>query len=300
MALATFTITNDGQFLIVTSTTGNVESINLASIKDVTCISSSPAGSMYSYPDMNLVTIEINDRESDLTFDLAAVTNQAGWTLDQAGCTQAQADIRSWLNVAASGGGGLATEATLNSVLAAIQDGQDFEAKLVVDDNGNGTTYLEVRIWNPDTQTWETPLYYTAGSNVGVAAGTLTAPIIYINPSALLSTIAGNTSDNATQTTLAAVLTELQAKADLTETQPISLPTGVNTVTQETFVAGGTVAAGAVKVSIMNIGTTNATVLGNALEPGLSIPFEATEGKTLPAIAYIASATAILKIVTTV
>jgi hypothetical protein len=82
-----------------------------------------------------------------------------------------------------------ATEATLQLVLSAIQQGQDFEAKIVVDDNGNGTTYLEVRIWNPDTQTWETPLYYLPGSNTGVPAGSLTAPIIYINNGAVLAQI---------------------------------------------------------------------------------------------------------------
>jgi hypothetical protein len=222
------------------------------------------------------------------------------------------------------GGGGLATEVTLQSVLSAIQDGQDFEAKIVVDNNGNGTTYLEVRIWNPDTQTWEAPLYYLPGSNVGVPAGSLTPAIVYVNPAALqaqilaaiqaqgtvpqateatLSTIeawqssintilsiietetanldvalstraseatlllleaklnslgqkasaasapvvlsteqeailatidsvldaikldtANISSDPATQTTLAALLTELQLKADLSETQPVSLP----------------------------------------------------------------------------
>lgn len=82
-----------------------------------------------------------------------------------------------------------ATEATLQLVLSAIQDGQDFEAKIVVDDNGNGTTYLEVRIWNPDTQSWETPLYYLPGSNVGVPASSLIAPIIYINNGAVLAQI---------------------------------------------------------------------------------------------------------------
>jgi len=50
----------------------------------------------------------------------------------------------------------------------------------------------------------------------------------------------------------------------------------------------------------MNIGSTDATVAGNPLEPGVSISFEATQGKTLPVIAYVASATSILKIVTTV
>lgn len=82
-----------------------------------------------------------------------------------------------------------ATEATLQLVLSAIQDGQDFEAKIVVDDNGNGTTYLEVRIWNPDTQSWEAPLYYLPGSNVGVPASSLIAPIIYINNGAVLAQI---------------------------------------------------------------------------------------------------------------
>ena len=91
---------------------------------------------------------------------------------------------------AITGGGipsptGLATEVTLQSVLSAIQDGQDFETKIVVDNNGNGTTYLEVRIWNPDTQTWEAPLYYLPGSNVGVPASSLTPAIVYVNAAAL-------------------------------------------------------------------------------------------------------------------
>ena len=95
-------------------------------------------------------------------------------------------------------------------------------------------------------------------------------------------------------------MTELQLKADLTETQPVSLPTGVQALTNNTVIANGVVAAGAVKAYFQNIGSTNATVNGGPLEPGISIPFEASEGKTLPAIIYVASATAILKIVTVV
>lgn len=109
-----------------------------------------------------------------------------------------------------------------------------------------------------------------------------------------------NAEDFASQTTLAALLTELQAKADLTETQPVSLPTGVHSVTNSTVVSGGSVPAGAKKVYFQNIGTTDATVLGGPLEPGISIPYEAEIGKTLPAFSYTASATAILKIVTVV
>jgi hypothetical protein len=143
-----------------------------------------------------------------------------------------------------------ATEGTLQSVLAAIQNGTEYEAKLVVDNNG--ATWLEVRIWNTGTNTFDAPVYYAAGSNT---VGTPAAPINYINPLTLLATVANNTTglsteatlelvrlllvsvdgkDFATQTTLAAVLTELQLKADLSETQPVSaaslpLPTGAST-----------------------------------------------------------------------
>ena len=314
-------------------------------------------------------------------FDVDNVANQPTWTTPANIITRqtvAVEDITTWLSSCCGAGAPAgATESTLQSVLEAIQDGQDFESKLVVDDNGNGDTYIEVRIWNPDTQTWETPLYYAAGSNTGVLLGSLVSPIVYVNPSALLNTIATNTlglatevtlasllsafnsedfatestlgvvntnlstintnvqlgniilgnllttlateatlldvetainvlltafnaEDFASQTTLAALLTELQAKADLTETQPVSLPTGVHSVTNSTVVSGGSVPAGAKKVYFQNIGTTDATVLGGPLEPGVSIPFEAEVGKTLPAFAYVASATAILKIVTVV
>ena len=38
--------------------------------------------------------------------------------------------------------GAVATELTLQQVLLAIQDGQDFESKVVVDDNGMGQLIL--------------------------------------------------------------------------------------------------------------------------------------------------------------
>ena len=112
MALTTKTIINDGQFLVVTSSSGNVESINLAVIKNITyTYVASPPGT-YNYTDMCLLTVEFADREADLSFDLASVTNQAGWTLNEAGCIQAEADIRGWA-ASSGGGGGDATEATL-------------------------------------------------------------------------------------------------------------------------------------------------------------------------------------------
>lgn len=83
---------------------------------------------------------------------------------------------------------GLATEATLLQVLTALQNGQEYEAILVVD--AGNVTWLEVRIWNIDTHTFDPPVYYLVGSNT---PGIPVAPISYINPNTYLSTIAANT-----------------------------------------------------------------------------------------------------------
>jgi hypothetical protein len=131
MALTTKTIINDGQFLVVTSSSGNVESINLAVIKNITyTYVASPPGT-YNYTDMCLLTVEFADREADLSFDLASVTNQAGWTLNEAGCIQAEADIRGWAASAGGGGGGDATEATQLLVKAAVESSAPFATVLV-------------------------------------------------------------------------------------------------------------------------------------------------------------------------
>lgn len=109
--------------------------------------------------------------------------------------------------------GGLATETTLQSVLAAIQDGIDFEAKLVVD--AANVTWLEVRVWNQGTGSFDPPVYYAAGSNV---AGSPTLPITYINPQTLLAQIVSNTTGlnlEATQLSLLAQLTAINADLDV-------------------------------------------------------------------------------------
>ena len=93
---------------------------------------------------------------------------------------------------------GLATEATLLQVLTALQNGQEYEAMLVVD--AANVTWLEVRIWNTDTHTFDPPIYYLVGSNT---PGTPVAPISYINPNTYLAQIVSNTTGLATQTTLA-------------------------------------------------------------------------------------------------
>jgi hypothetical protein len=133
MALTTKTIVNDGQFLVVTSSLGTVESINLGSIKNITYTDVSPAPGTYPYTDLLLLTVEITSREADLSFVLASVTNQAGWTLNEAGCIQAEADIRGWAasSGGGGGGGGDATEATQLLVKAAVESSAPFATVLV-------------------------------------------------------------------------------------------------------------------------------------------------------------------------
>jgi len=79
-------------------------------------------------------------------------------------------------------------EPLLVQILAAIQNGTDFEAFLVVD--ANEVTWLEVRIWNGTT--FDPPVYFAVGSNT---PGTPVAPISYINPNSYLAQIVSNTAN---------------------------------------------------------------------------------------------------------
>ena len=99
--------------------------------------------------------------------------------------------------IAAGGGGGggggccptAATEATLLSVLNSLQNGQAFDDTLVLD-NAN-VTWLEVRVWNSGTSSFDPPVYYLPGS---IVPGTPAAPLIYINPNTLLAIISSTLS----------------------------------------------------------------------------------------------------------
>lgn len=91
------------------------------------------------------------------------------------------------------------------------------------------------------------PLVYISGGSLGLPSGAATEAK-QDDGIALLTTIDADTSalaavDYATQTTLAAILTELQAKADLAETQPVSaaslpLPSGASTAALQTTANG--------------------------------------------------------------
>lgn len=218
-----------------------------------------------------------NDDTPAAYFDVDNVANQAGWTggatiVDR--CVAAVTDITTWLGECCAGSStaGLASESTLQMVLNAINDGQDFESHLVIDDNGDGDVYLEVRIWNSDTQTWEAPLYYAAGSNVGVPAGSLTAPIIYMNPLAVLNIIASNTGTLATPVT--------------------GLAVGLSRITGA---GAANVPAGHRRVSFLNAGNTNASVAGATLARGEFVSFNAGDLRdVLDAIPYDALTSTLL------
>lgn len=83
-----------------------------------------------------------------------------------------------------------ATEATLNSILTALQNGQEYEQNLVTDLGGVGCpgncpTYLQVRIWNDVTHTFNAPIYYTAAGVLVVPVG----PVELVNPQFVLTSL---------------------------------------------------------------------------------------------------------------
>jgi hypothetical protein len=129
-------------------------------------------------------------------------------------------------------------DSLLNQILTAIQAGTEYEAALVID--ANDVTWLEIRIYNAGTGTFDPPVYYLAGTNT---PGTPVAPITYINPNTYLAQITSNTS--AVSRT----------------------PVYFRTTTS------GTIAAVTYSFSIANVGTGNGTFLGDPIKPGESVSF---------------------------
>jgi len=179
--------------------------------------------------------------------------------------------------------GGLATEATALSILAAIQNGRDFEQNLVIDTGGVGCpancpTYSEIRIWNGTS--FDPPVYYNAAGAVVVPVG----PLEYVNP----------------QFTLEDILQQLvAANALLTtidgDTSTLSAPqTGLPPVMIRSS-AAGTVAAGKRSIAFFNAGNADATVTGAVLKPGETVSFSADGLRdTLAAASYDGTGTDLL------
>lgn len=186
-------------------------------------------------------------------------------------------------------------EGLLNQILAAILTGQDYEAMLVVD--AANVTWLEVRIYNPDTGTFDPPVYFAPNTNV---PGTPTFPVTYINPNTYLAQIVSNTTGLATQTTLAAINNKLVNGNDIGDVtvnngagaSAVNIQDGGNSITVDggTGIArtpgmirptgSGNVSSAAAtfySVSVANVGAANGTVLAGAvtIKPGEVLNFSA-------------------------
>lgn len=219
-------------------------------------------------------------------------------------------------------------EPLLLQILTAIQNGSDFEAFLVVDNAG--VNWLEVRIWNPATGTFDPPVYFLAGSNT---PGTPVAPISYINPNSYLAQIVSYTSNlvsinagtpnalgqttmtNSMPVVIASNQTAVPASQSGTWninniTGTVSLPTGaatevtlaavntkltaaVRTPNVITAVGIGSTPANAYSFSIANVGSSAGLVgAGQSLPAGVTINFDGGAlNNTLGSLAYDASGT---------
>lgn len=131
-------------------------------------------------------------------------------------------------------------DSLLNQILTAIQAGTEYEAALVVD--ANDITWLEIRIYNAATGTFDPPVYYLAGTNT---PGTPVAPITYINPNSYLATLVTNT-------------TSVQRTPNLIRA------TGAGTIAPITY-----------DFSVSNVGVGNGTILGGTIKPGETLNFAA-------------------------
>lgn len=217
-------------------------------------------------------------------------------------------------------------EPLLAQILAAIQNGTDYEAALVLDNAG--ATWLEVRIWNGTT--FDPPIYFLAGSNT---PGTPVAPITYINPNSYLAQITSYTSNlvsieagtpNALgQTTMAnsmpVVIASNQTAVPASQsgtwniaavTGPVALPTGaateatLNSINTQLLGASrtpnirtivnttGATPGGIYSFSIANVGSAAGTVDGETLPAGVTINFDGGAlNNTLGSLAYDATGT---------
>jgi len=154
-------------------------------------------------------------------------------------------------------------DSLLNQILAAIQAGTEYEAALVVD--ANDVTWLEIRIYNAGTGTFDPPVYYLAGTNT---PGTPLAPITYINPNTYLAQIVSNTTGLATETTLSNV--DLNVSQLVINTSPYNRTP--NYIRSNTV---GVIGPVTYSLSIANVGSANGTFLGTTIKPGESVNFGA-------------------------
>lgn len=98
----------------------------------------------------------------------------------------------------------------------------------------------------------------------------------------------------ATEATQEALLTELQLKRDGTSTEPVFVTRGtqVQTPTMVRSTTSGTIAAGAIHISVTNTGLVSGSVLGTELKSKETVHFTVTDRHaTLSAVSFVATGT---------
>jgi hypothetical protein len=166
------------------------------------------------------------------------------------------------------GGGGLFTEATGLQVLAALQNGQEFEQILVVDQGGVGCpancpVYIQIRIWDSVNHVFGPPVYYDASGAIVVPVG----PLQFVNPQFVL--------DN--------ILTQVTAINNTVNAAVSRTPT-IQLIPANTALANTT--AGAKQLS-MRVSGGNGQIGGVAIPNGVTLTYTANgETDTIGSVSY--------------
>jgi len=166
------------------------------------------------------------------------------------------------LNAAAGGGGGgLAQEATLQSILNNMMASQDVEILLVRDTGAANVVVQQIREYDQGTGVWTTRY-----EDVNGVAYVPVGPLVYLDPSAVLSLILAEVSGMSTRDT------------------NVVIATGV-----------GSVPAGSLRGSIYNLGPGTAVWKGATIPAGVGVPWgSANNNDTFVAHAYDASGTTLV------
>ena len=251
------------------------ENYNLADVKSIipsfqenVGINGIDNAGTYPYKDRKRITITFSGESGtpSLSFDLEEISNQPGWTLDLAGVIQAVSDINSWITTATGSPSGLATEATLLSILNNMVASQDVEILLVRDTGAADVVVQQIREYDQGTGVWTTR-YEDVSGGAYVPVG----PLEYLDPSAILNL----------------VLTELQSLN-------VSINPAARTSNIVIATGAGSIPAGAICGSVMNTGGANGTFLGQVILPGMSIPIPlGHQGDTYGAMAYDGTGTSL-------
>lgn len=192
---------------------------------------------------------------------------------------------------------GAATEATLLQVLAAIQSGQEYEQNLVVDQGGVGCptncpTYLQIRIWNSVTHTFDPPIYYDAAGSVVVPVG----PVALVNPQYVLENILTQVtainsnvdvalSTRASEATLALVKTVLDTiKLDTANLAPVNTIPGFSI---DTTSVGATAVPTGVKAFSLLFRGTGGQLNGFTVPDGYRVDFGNGKDPVVTAMTYL-------------